>query len=115
MVQINIDARCGGYSSAIVRLVVFGKMNKQMKNDVKFGLDVHLKTCGWIKEGAIAGEVAKKFIELYKSTGHGENYLHGPCHGTGIIEVEKPWMEIISNYQLKADMTFMADTFLSDK
>ncbi len=31
----------------------------------------------------------------------------------GIIEVEKPWLEKTSNYPLKENMTFMADTFFT--
>jgi len=112
MIQINIGARYGGYSSAIGRPLVIGKMSKQMKELVKFGLDVHLKTYEWIKEGVVASEVAKKFEKYFEDHGHKENYLYGPCHGTGIIEVERPWMETSSNYNLQENMTFMADTFM---
>jgi len=111
MIQINIGARFGGYSSAIGRPLVIGKMNDEMKKQVQFGLDAHLKTYEWIKEGVIASEVAIKFEELYKKSGYGDSFLYGPCHGTGIIEVEKPWMETNSEYELKENMTFMADTF----
>ena len=100
MIQINIGARFGGYSSAI-----------EMKKFVKFGLEAHLKTYEWIKEGVFAAEVAEKFYNFYKINGFEENYLYGPCHGTGIIEVERPWLETNSNYYLKENMTFMADTF----
>lgn len=111
MVQINIGARFGGYSSAIGRPIVFGKMPAEMKKLVQFGLDAHLKTYEWIKEGVEACEVAKQFIDFYKANGYESNYLYGPCHGTGIIEVERPWLEANSNYILKENMTFMADTF----
>ena len=39
--------------------------------------------------------------------------LYGPCHGTGMIEVEAPWMETTSDYPLEENMTFQADTFIS--
>jgi Xaa-Pro aminopeptidase len=42
-----------------------------------------------------------------------EYYLYGPCHGLGLIEVEKPWMESISEYELQPNMTFQADTFFA--
>ena len=32
-----------------------------------------------------------------------------------MIEVERPWMETDSNYQLKENMTFQVDTFLYEK
>jgi Xaa-Pro aminopeptidase len=34
-------------------------------------------------------------------------------HGTGLIEVEAPWVESISNYAFKPNMTFQIDTFIS--
>jgi len=115
MIQIDIGARYCGYSSSIGRPVVIGKMSPEMKKIVQFGLDVHLKTYEWVKEGVLASEVALKFIEYYKSNGMEEYYLYGPCHGTGIIEVEKPWLETSSNYYLKENMTFMADTFVTTR
>ncbi|MBC7333178.1 MAG: aminopeptidase P family protein, partial [Actinobacteria bacterium] len=112
LIQINIGARFGGYASAIGRPVVIGKMDSEMKRVVQFGLEAHLKTYEWIKEGVVASDVAKKYLEFFKERGFAEFYLYGPCHGTGIIEVEKPWMETDSNYELKKNMTFMADTFV---
>ena len=72
-----------------------------------------LKTYEWIKEGVVSGDVAKKFKEFYTKKGFEDYYLYGPCHGTGIFEVEKPWMETNSDYSLKENMTFMADTFVT--
>ncbi|MGC9066707.1 MAG: hypothetical protein ACP5JO_08860 [Candidatus Ratteibacteria bacterium] len=41
-----------------------------------------------------------------------KNILYGPCHGLGMMEVEKPWMESHSDYYLQENMTFQVDTFL---
>jgi len=112
MIQINIGARYGGYSSCIGRPLVIGKMPNDMRKTVEFGLEAHLKTYEWIKEGVKAGEIAQKFEGFYKKNGKEDCFLYGPCHGTGIIEVEKPWMESNSEYFLKENMTFMADTFV---
>ena len=113
MIQINIGAQYSGYTSAIGRPVVIGKMSQQMKKVVQFGLEAHLQTYAWIKEGVISGEVARKFEKFYADKGFKDYYLYGPCHGTGIFEVEKPWMETNSEYELKENMTFMADTFVT--
>ena len=113
MIQLCIGARYGGYSSSVGRPVVFGKMPAEMKKHVQFGLDVHLKTYEWMKEGVIARDVAVKYIEYFKDNGYGDYYLYGPCHGSGIIEVEKPWMETTSEYSLQENMIFMADTFFT--
>jgi len=113
MIQINIGAQFGGYTSAIGRPIVIGKMSENMRKVVEFGLEAHLKTYEWIKEGVVSGDVAKKFKEFYIKKGFENYYLYGPCHGTGIFEVEKPWMETNSDYSLAENMTFMADTFVS--
>ena len=113
LIQLCIGARYGGYSSSVGRPVIFGKMPSEMRKHVQFGLDVHLKTYEWIREGVVAKDVAIKYIEYFKEHGYGDYYLYGPCHGTGIIEVEKPWMETTSDYSLKENMTFMADTFFT--
>lgn len=113
IIQIGIGARYGGYSSSIGRPIMIGKMSPEIRKFVQFGLEAHLKTYEWIKEGVLASEVAIKFIDYFKSKGMGKYYLYGPCHGTGIIEVERPWLETNSNYYLKENMTFMADTFLT--
>jgi len=113
LIQLCIGARYGGYSSSVGRPIIFGKMHNEMRKHVQFGLDVHRKTYEWIREGVVAKEVAIKYMEYFQSHGYGECYLYGPCHGTGIIEVEKPWMEITSDYRLKENMTFMADTFFT--
>ncbi|MCL5070034.1 MAG: Xaa-Pro peptidase family protein, partial [Actinobacteria bacterium] len=112
MIQLNIGARFGGYSSAIGRPLVIGKMPDKMKSVIKFGLEAHLKTYEWIKEGVPASDIAKKFKDFYINNGYADYFLYGPCHGSGIIEVEKPWVETNSNYELKENMTFMADTFV---
>ncbi len=113
LIQLCIGARFGGYSSSVGRPVIFGKMHDEMRKHVEFGLEVHRKTYEWLREGVVAREVAIKYKEYFKEHGYGDAYLYGPCHGTGIIEVEKPWMETTSDYKLEENMTFMADTFFT--
>jgi Xaa-Pro aminopeptidase len=113
LIQLCIGARYGGYTSSVGRPIIFGKMPASMKKHVQFGLDVHVKTYEWISEGVVAKEVALKYIEYFSEHGYGDYYLYGPCHGTGIIEVEKPWLETTSDYHLQQNMTFMADTFFT--
>ena len=61
----------------------------------------------------IASDIAKDFYKLYEENGLKDNFVYGPCHGTGMIEVEAPWMETISDYPLEENMTFQVDTFIS--
>ena len=57
--------------------------------------------------------VPRSPFPVYHSTGRRANYFYGPCHGTGLIEVEAPWMETISDYELMPNMTFQIDTFVT--
>jgi Xaa-Pro aminopeptidase len=55
--------------------------------------------------------VASAYEEWVQGRGYGEYLLYGPCHGLGIIEVEPPWLEKTSDYELTPGMCFQADTF----
>ncbi len=112
LIQLNIGARVSGYSSSVGRPVCIGKFDSKTKKLVQAGLDMHLKTIEWIKAGVKAKEVVKKFYEYGEKIGVSKNILYGPCHGIGMMEVEKPWMELSSEYYLEENMTFQVDTFL---
>ncbi|MDD3926435.1 MAG: Xaa-Pro peptidase family protein [bacterium] len=112
LVQLNIGARVAGYSPSIGLPVCVGKMDAAMKDLVSFGLEAHHKTMEWMKAGIPAGEVARNFFDYVEKKGYGDNLLYGPCHGLGMIEVERPWMESTSTYPLQENMTFQVDTYL---
>jgi Xaa-Pro aminopeptidase len=112
LIQLNIGARVSGYSSSVGRPVCFGKMPADMRRLVQAGLELHFKTMEWTKAGVIAKDITEKFFKHAEKLGVRENALYGPCHGLGMMEVEQPWMESHSNYQLKENMTFQVDTFL---
>ena len=78
----------------------------------QFAIEVHHKVYEWIKEGVEANTVARKYKDYFIKNGFEKNYLYGPCHGTGIIEVEKPWIELNSNFTLDKNMTFMNDNHI---
>ena len=61
----------------------------------------------------MASDIAKGFYNLYVENGMKDNFVYGPCHGTGMIEVEAPWMETSTHYPLEENMTFQIDTFIS--
>ncbi len=111
LVQLDIGARVGGYSPSVGAPICLGKMDAQMKDLVSFGLEAHLKTIEWMRAGVRASEVVVKFEDYVRSRGYGHYTLYGPCHGLGMIEVERPWMETTSDYLLQENMTFQVDTF----
>jgi Xaa-Pro aminopeptidase len=113
IVQLNLSAKVDGYSPSIGMPISMGPLVGHKREIVEFGLEAHRWTYDQLKAGVLAADVAKRFIEFFKARGYYDKYLYGPCHGTGLIEVEAPWMESSSNYPLKENMTFQVDTFVS--
>jgi Xaa-Pro aminopeptidase len=115
IIQLNIGARVGGYSSSIGRIICFGKMPERVRKIVEAGLELHNRTKELVRAGIPAKDVVKSFLQYAKDKKVDKNVLYGPCHGIGLMEVEPPWMELTSEYTLKENMTFQVDTFLYDK
>ncbi len=113
IVQLNLSAKIDGYSPAIGLPVVMGKLEGRRREIVDFCLKAHEWTEEQIKAGVMASDIAKGFYNLYVDNGMKDNFVYGPCHGTGMSEVEAPWMETISDYLLEPNMTFQVDTFIS--
>ena len=113
IVQLNLSAKIDGYSPAIGLPVCMGKLEGERRELIEFCLKMHDWTEQQLKAGVRADDVAKRFLQNFKDAGYEKNYVYGPCHGTGMIEVEAPWMETSSNYNLEKNMTFQIDTFIS--
>ncbi len=113
IVQLNLSAKIDGYSAAIGYPVILGKLEGRRRDIVLFGREAHFWTQEQVKAGVEAADIAKRFYQYYADNGFAENYVYGPLHGTGLIEVEAPWVETSSDYKLKPNMTYQVDTFIS--
>ncbi|MEI6387061.1 MAG: M24 family metallopeptidase [Spirochaetota bacterium] len=113
IVQLNLSAKIDGYSASIGYPLVLGKLTGKRREIVLFCLEAHNWTERQLKAGVIAADVAKEFYKFYLDKGYKDNFVYGPLHGTGLIEVEAPWAETISNYPFKPNMTFQIDTFIA--
>ncbi len=113
IVQLNLSAKIDGYSPSIGLPVIMGKLEGERRELVEFCRQMHEWTTEQIKAGVVASDIAKVFLKKYEDAGYGKNYVYGPCHGTGMIEVEAPWMETNTDYELEENMTFQVDTFIS--
>ncbi|NPV54695.1 MAG: aminopeptidase P family protein [Firmicutes bacterium] len=112
LVQIQVGARVGGYSSSIGRPFVLGKAPDDVKEFMKVGLEAELATLRVMKAGIPAKEVDRVFRETVRGLGFGDWLLYGPCHGTGLMECEHPWIESNSEWLLEENMVFSVDIFL---
>ncbi len=113
IVQLNLSAKIDGYSPSIGLPVIMGKLEGERRELVEFCRQMHEWTTNEIKAGVMASDIAKGFYQKYCDAGYQNNYVYGPCHGTGMIEVEAPWMETSTDYILQENMTFQVDTFIS--
>ena len=113
IVQLNLSAKVDGYSPSVGIPVCIGKLTDEKRRYVEFCLEAHRWTERQLKAGVLASTVAKEFYKLYCDNGYKNAFVYGPCHGTGMIEVEAPWMETTSDYALEPNMTFQIDTFIS--
>lgn len=113
IVQLNLSAKIDGYSASIGYPVILGKLEGKRRDVVLFGREAHFWTQKQVKAGVPASDIAKKFYQYYCENGFKDNFVYGPLHGTGMIEVEAPWVETSSDYLLQPNMTYQIDTFIS--
>jgi len=113
IVQLNLSAKIDGYSAAIGYPICLGSLEGQRRDIVQFCREAHAWTEKQVKAGVYAADIAKAFYKLFVDNGFEKNYVYGPLHGTGIIEVEAPWVETSSDYYLKENMTYQVDTYIS--
>jgi Xaa-Pro aminopeptidase len=114
VIQLNIGARVSGYSSSVGLPISIGPLPERKRKLIDFGLEAHFRTIELMKAGRPAGAVVRDYEAWVKSRGFEKYMLYGPCHAIGMMEVEQPWMESTSDYELRENMTFQVDTFFYD-
>ena len=112
IIQLNIGARVGGYSSSVGRPIVLGRMSDEVRDFLQMGLDAANKTMEIMRAGVPARDVALTVQDFITQRGYGDYILYGPCHGLGLMECEHPWIETNSDYVLQENFTFQVDSFL---
>jgi len=90
-----------------------GRIDAERKRYIDFCLEVHNWTKTQLRPGKAASEISKDYYQRFVDAGFEDNFVYGPCHGTGMIEVEPPWMETNSTYLLEPNMCFQVDSFIS--
>jgi Xaa-Pro aminopeptidase len=112
LVQLQIGARLGGYASSIGRPLVFGSAPSELKRFIQTGLEAHRVVIANLKAGTPANRVDAAYRNFLQQKDAEHLILYGPCHGTGLMEGEHPWIEKSSNFLLEENMTFCVDNFL---
>lgn len=114
IVQIQISARYEGYVSTIGRAMVAGKATKEQRDLINAGLAVERAILDIAKPGLQAKEISEIHRSTLKELGFEDHILYGPCHGTGLMENEYPWIESTSDYLLEPNMTFCTCLYLGN-
>ena len=113
IVQLNFSAKVDGYSSAIGIPISMGALTGEKREIVEFLWEAHKWTEEKLSQGAglPASELAIGYEQFFKDNKREAAYVYGPCHSTGMIEVEAPWIETNSTFKLAPNMTYQIDTF----
>ncbi len=112
LVQVQIGARLGGYASSIGRPMVFGKASPELTRFIRTGLEAHQVVRDSLRGGVPARDVDARYRDFLRRNNAEDQILYGPCHGTGLMEGEHPWIEKTSDFLLRENMTFCSDNFL---
>lgn len=115
LVHLQIGARYEGYASTIGRPVIFGKPEKWMKNAIQAGYEGYQAVFAELVAGNNAGNVARAYLRTMRKNGYADWLLYGPCHGTGLMEGEPPWIEENSDYIMLENMTYCICLFMGNK
>jgi Xaa-Pro aminopeptidase len=114
-IQFSFGCKYHGYASSIGRPLCVGRMPKKYRELVEIGIGAHDLVIASLTPGIPAKEVYGKYWDFLTAKGFSSFFLYGPCHGTGIMECEHPFLEANSTYLLEEGMTFQVDVFLGDR
>lgn len=115
LVHLQIGARYEGYASTIGRPVIIGRPEKWMTDAITAGYEGYEAILAQLVAGNNAGNVARAFYETMRKNGYADWLLYGPCHGTGLMEGEPPWIEQDSDYIMQENMTYCICLFMGNK
>ena len=114
LVHLQIGARYEGYASTIGRPVIVGKPEQWMLDAINAGYEGYETIRSQLFSGNNAGNVAKAFYETMGKNGYADWLLYGPCHGTGLMEGEPPWIESNSDYLMQTNQTYCICLFMGN-
>jgi Xaa-Pro aminopeptidase len=91
-IQLSFGCRYGNYASSIGRPLSIGKMPEKYKKLVNVGIATQEKVISTLKPGIEAKKVFETYWDFLTSKGFSNYFLYGPCHGTGVMECEHPFL-----------------------
>lgn len=111
-VHIGVSARYEGYVGIVGRSVFIGKPIPWLVDAIKAGYEAQNAIAAELRDGNDAGKVAEVHKDIITRSGHADMLLYGPCHATGMMEGEPPWIELGKSFPLRENMCFCTCLFL---
>jgi len=115
LVHLQIGARYEGYASTIGRPVILGRPEMWMTDAIRAGYEGYEAILAQLTAGNNAGNVARAYYDTMDRNGYADWLLYGPCHGTGLMEGEPPWIEKGSDYTMQENMTYCICLFMGNR
>ncbi len=113
-VHLNIGARYEGYAASIARGVFFGEPDKWVLDAMKAAHEAADVVEAELHDQNNSGYIAKRYFDTLAKTDHAKYTLYGPCHATGLMEGEPPWIDTDTDFTVYENMTFCIDMFLGN-
>ncbi len=115
IVHLQFGARYEGYASTIGRPVIFGRPEQWMEDAINAAYEGHATLLKELYAGNRAQNVSDAFYATMKANGYYDWLLYGPCHATGLMEGEPPWIEEGVDFPLQENMTFCICLFMGNR
>ena len=114
MVQLSLGAKYQGYCGNMCRGVVLGNIPERHLHMMRVCLESMNDTIEMMRPGVAFAEVYDKFMAKLKKSGFEGLNLYGPAHGTGLQEVDGPWVDNRGDMVFTPNMVFNIDIWVAD-
>ena len=114
MVQLSLGAKYNGYCGNMCRGIVLGKIPDRHTKMMQVCTESLNDTIAMMRPGVEFAEVYEKFMAKLNKNGFSGLNLYGPAHGTGLQEVDGPWVDNRSNMVFAPNMVFNIDVWIAD-
>jgi len=114
MVQLSLGAKYQGYCGNMCRGIVLGKIPDRQIRMMQVCIESLNDTAAMMRPGVAFAEVYDKFMAKLKKNGFEGLNLYGPAHGTGLQEVDGPWVDNRGSMVFNPNMVFNIDIWVAD-
>lgn len=104
LLLVDMGMRYNGYCSDLTRTYYTGRIDRQIRDFIKYVRIAHDLAIKKLKPGVLIGPYVRSINNILKQYGTGEYMLHGLGHGVGRGIHEDPFLYEGSNERIKAGM-----------